>query len=86
MKALVLGSIRLYQRYISPDTGMIKTIWQTDRACRFHPTCSEYTYQAVERYGIIYGLWLGLKRIVRCHPWAQGGDDPVPDKKGAGIR
>ncbi|MEA2020676.1 MAG: membrane protein insertion efficiency factor YidD, partial [Patescibacteria group bacterium] len=50
----------------------------TDRVCKFEPSCSEYTYQAVEKYGILKGLWLGFKRIIRCHPWNKGGYDPVP--------
>jgi len=49
----------------------------TDAVCRFFPTCSEYTYQAVEKYGSIKGIWLGLKRIVRCHPWSRGGYDAL---------
>ena len=44
------------------------------------PTCSDYAYQAVEKYGSIRGLWLGFKRVIRCHPWNKGGIDPVPDK------
>ena len=77
MKQLILSLIRFYQKYLSLDTGLAKRLWLTDKVCRFTPTCSEYTYQAVSRYGIIHGLWLGLKRIVRCHPWNKGGYDPV---------
>lgn len=49
----------------------------TDSVCRFEPTCSKYTYQAVEKYGVIKGLFLGIKRIGRCHPWNKGGFDPL---------
>lgn len=80
IKRFLLASIRWYQRYLSPDTGILKSLWLVDSACRYRPTCSEYMYQAISRYGIIYGLWLGMLRILRCHPWAKGGMDPVPTK------
>jgi uncharacterized protein len=80
MKKIILASIRLYQKYLSPDTGVFRSLWILGSgSCRYFPTCSEYTYQAVERYGIIYGLWLGVKRIVRCNPWHEGGLDQVPE-------
>ncbi|MBZ0299206.1 MAG: membrane protein insertion efficiency factor YidD [Anaerolineae bacterium] len=70
MKYLALGLIRFYKRFISPALPS---------SCRFHPTCSTYTYEAIERYGFIRGGWLGIKRISRCHPFNPGGYDPVPD-------
>ena len=69
MKLIALGLIRFYQRFISP--ALLPS-------CRFTPSCSHYTYEAIERYGVIRGGWLGLKRISRCHPWNPGGYDPVP--------
>ena len=50
----------------------------TPSVCRFSPTCSEYTKQAIEKYGVIKGIWLGIKRISKCHPGNPGGYDPVP--------
>ena len=73
---LALKAIRLYQRTISFDHGPMKKMFPGG-FCRYNPTCSEYTYQAIEYYGVIYGGMLGLWRIVRCNPWSQGGWDPV---------
>ncbi|MBK8027899.1 MAG: membrane protein insertion efficiency factor YidD [Chloroflexi bacterium] len=69
MKAIALALIRFYKRFISPALPS---------ACRFEPTCSVYTYQAIEKYGAIKGGWMGIKRISRCHPFNPGGYDPVP--------
>ncbi len=70
--SVALQLIRLYQATLSPDHGP----WRRP-GCIYQPTCSEYTYQAIEKYGIIKGTFLGAKRIGRCHPWAKGGYDPV---------
>ncbi|HDN79663.1 MAG: membrane protein insertion efficiency factor YidD [Chloroflexi bacterium] len=69
VKKVALWGIRFYQRFISPSLPP---------SCRFYPSCSEYTYQAIEKYGLLKGGWLGIKRISRCHPWNPGGYDPVP--------
>ena len=69
MKLLLLALIRIYQYAISPFIG---------RRCRFFPSCSEYTVEALQKYGALKGTRLGLKRISRCHPWNPGGFDPVP--------
>lgn len=77
MRQMFLGSIRFYQKYLSFDTGVLKFLFLTDKACRFQPTCSEYTYQAVYKHGILLGCWKGFRRILRCHPWSRGGWDPL---------
>ena len=78
MKQMLLRFIRFYQRYLSFDTGFPRMVFHNGPVCRFTPTCSQYMYEAVDRYGILSGSWLGLKRIVRCHPFNPGGFDPVP--------
>ncbi len=83
MKKIILFLIRFYQRVFSLDQGIFSFLF-SERFCRFHPTCSEYTYQSVDRFGIFKGSWLGFKRIIRCHPWNDGGYDPVPKKKKKG--
>ena len=70
MSALFLLIIRGYQRFISPLLGS---------NCRFYPSCSQYSYDAIERHGSIAGIWLGIKRIAKCHPFHPGGFDPVPE-------
>lgn len=71
-RQLILSLIRLYQHSLSPDHGL----WRRP-GCIYRPSCSQYSYEAIERYGVIQGSILGLKRIARCHPWAKGGWDPV---------
>ena len=77
IKSVVLGFIRVYQKTVSLDHGPLK-ILHPHGFCRFHPTCSEYGYQAIAKFGTIRGLYLAMHRIFRCHPWSKGGDDPIP--------
>jgi putative membrane protein insertion efficiency factor len=69
MKELALALIKFYQ-------GTISEVLPP--SCRYLPTCSQYTYEAVSKYGFFKGVWLGAKRIARCHPFSKGGYDPVP--------
>jgi len=79
MKKIVLSLIKIYQKTLSRDTGWL-AFFYSERTCRFHPTCSEYSYQAIERFGLVKGGYLGLRRILKCHPWSEGGIDEIPDK------
>lgn len=78
MKKLILKAIRFYQKNQLFHLPIFQALFISDRVCRFKPSCSEYTYQAIKNYGIIKGSFLGIKRIVRCHPWSKGGEDAVP--------
>ena len=77
MKKVVLKLIRLYQKSKFVRSAFFRNLYITDAVCRFRPTCSEYTYQAISKYDVIKGSFFGLKRIIRCHPWSQGGYDPL---------
>jgi putative membrane protein insertion efficiency factor len=70
LKKIVIFPIRIYQWTLSPLLGPNK--------CRYQPTCSHYMVGAIEEWGIFRGVWLGLKRILSCHPWGGHGYDPVP--------
>ncbi len=72
MKSFFLWLIRFYQKTISANTPP---------RCKFYPTCSHYTYTAIERFGVVRGAAMGAWRILRCNPWNPGGYDPVPEKK-----
>jgi len=72
MGRLLIVVIRVYQYLISPSIGP---------HCRFHPSCSHYSVEAIQRHGAMYGSYLALSRLARCHPWHPGGLDPVPLKK-----
>lgn len=76
-KKMLLTSIRFYQKYLSLNYTWARVLFLTDKSCRFIPTCSQYSYEAIKKYGIIKGLFLGLKRIIRCHPFSRGGIDPL---------
>lgn len=72
MKKAAIWLIGFYQKHISPHFP---------GRCRYYPTCSEYTKQAIERFGFWHGGFLGLKRLLRCNPFFKGGIDPVPEKR-----
>jgi len=76
IKKILLTFIKWYQKTLSPDHGPL-SIFYSEGFCRFKPTCSEYTYQAIDKYGEIIGGFKGLWRIIRCNPWSRGGYDPV---------
>jgi len=69
MKTIALLMIKAYQAVLSPVLG---------KHCRFYPTCSAYTYEAIEKFGFWRGTGLGVRRLLRCHPFHEGGVDPVP--------
>jgi putative membrane protein insertion efficiency factor len=73
MKWLAAAPVHLYRWTLSPFFG---------RQCRFHPTCSAYALEAIDRHGAMKGWGLALRRILRCHPWGASGFDPVPEKAG----
>lgn len=77
MKKFILLLIRAYQKSWFFRSRILRALFLSDAVCRFRPTCSEYTYQAIERCGIIRGSWLGTRRVLRCHPWSKGGYDPL---------
>ncbi|MDR1800558.1 MAG: membrane protein insertion efficiency factor YidD [Lachnospiraceae bacterium] len=70
MKKLLLGCIRFYRKHLSGLKGF--------SSCIYYPTCSQYALEAIEKYGALKGMFLATKRILRCHPFAKGGYDPVP--------
>lgn len=71
--------IRLYQRTVSLDHGPLRFL-RPHGQCKFHPTCSMYAIQAIERFGVMKGGWLAGTRILRCHPWAVGGVDEIENR------
>ncbi|MCL4376843.1 MAG: membrane protein insertion efficiency factor YidD [Actinobacteria bacterium] len=77
MKKTLLFLIRFYQKTSFFHNFIFRSLFMTDKVCRFTPTCSTYTYQAIDKYGSAKGLYFGLKRIIKCHPWNKGGFDPL---------
>ena len=76
MRRVVMALLKGYRAAISPLYGNV---------CRYHPSCSAYALRAVEVHGAARGGWLAVRRLGRCHPWAAGGYDPVPPRRGAGL-
>lgn len=72
MRSFLIGFIKLYQWLISPLLGP---------SCRFHPTCSHYAIEAIEKHGVFKGGYLSVRRLIKCQPFHEGGLDPVPEKK-----
>lgn len=70
-RTAAVGLIRIYQKLVSPALAP---------SCRFQPSCSQYAAEAMQRFGVIRGGWLGVRRIGRCHPFHDGGHDPVPEQ------
>ena len=68
VRKLLIGLIQIYRRFLSP---------MLPPTCRYEPSCSLYTVQAIEKYGVLKGLFMGILRVLRCHPFARGGFDPV---------
>ncbi|BEP94302.1 hypothetical protein GmRootA79_26860 [Acidovorax sp. A79] len=77
MQRLLMGVVKGYRLFLSPWLGS---------ACRFEPTCSAYSLQALERHGAAAGSYLTVRRLVRCHPWCDGGHDPVPQQLPRSMR
>lgn len=75
IRLFVLKLIRLYQRTLSPDHGLFSKT--TFYGCKYHPTCSDYSYQAIEKYGVLKGGRKAIWRILRCNPFSRGGNDPL---------
>lgn len=77
MKLVLVALLRAYRAVISPLYGQV---------CRYHPSCSAYALGSVQRHGSLWGSWLAVRRVARCHPWAAGGYDPVPEHVGRAAR
>lgn len=76
IRLFVLRLIKIYQKTLSFDHGIFHVLFPQG-FCRFQPTCSEYGYQAIEKYGVVKGGFMAFWRVLRCNPWSKGGSDPV---------
>lgn len=77
MKKIILSIIKTYQKTLSPDHSFWAKTYHPHGYCRFYPTCSQYSYEAIEKYGIVRGSVKAGYRVLRCNPWSKGGIDPV---------
>lgn len=78
MKKFLISLIKAYQKTISPDKGFLNKIGlKKSQTCGFYPTCSDYSIEALSKYGLFKGLFLSLKRVLRCHPWQKNFIDPL---------
>lgn len=78
IRDLFIHIISLYQKTISPDTGFLRKVGLIKKpVCVFYPSCSEYTKEAINKYGVFKGFYLGFRRILRCHPWQKNHIDPL---------
>jgi len=80
IKRLLLLLLRLYRCFVSPLKFLLPAPPLGGQCCRFYPTCSCYASEAIEKHGPVRGLWLTVKRLARCHPFHEGGFDPVPHR------
>jgi hypothetical protein len=76
MNYILIKIIKIYQKTLSPDEGWFKARYPVG-FCRFTPHCSQYCVEAIEKYGALKGIAMGVWRVVRCNPWSKGGEDPV---------
>ena len=76
LRQVFLLAIRFYQKTLSLDHGLLRVLYPRG-FCRFNPSCSQYGYDAIEKYGVLKGSYMAIGRILRCQPWSKGGNDPV---------
>jgi uncharacterized protein len=77
MKLVIINAITFWQRTFAMRENILRSFGLTAHTCKYTPTCSQYTKEAVQKYGILRGIFMGLKRVFRCNPWNVGGYDPV---------